>query len=194
MFDSARAQGTQSRRSGRRGRRSPRRVVIVTALVACLAAASLTATVLAASIALSIGSASNSRLGKQVVINAQGRTLYSLSPETTKHLLCTSRECFKHWPPVTVSSSKTKLKAGSGVQGHLGIVRRSNGLLQVTLRGLPLYRYSQDHAKGEAEGEGIESFGGIWHAVSAPSSAAPSKPAPPTTPSMPSAPQPYPGY
>ena len=50
------------------------------------------------------------------------------------------------------------------MQGHLGILRRSNGTLQVTLRGLPLYRYSKDHAKGDANGEGIESFGGTWHA------------------------------
>jgi predicted lipoprotein with Yx(FWY)xxD motif len=107
-----------------------------------------------------------------VLTNSQGRTLYALSPETTSHLLCKSSECLKFWPPITVTSSKTKLKDGSGVHGHLGILHRNNGMLQVTLRGLPLYRYSGDHAKGEANGQGIKSFGGTWHAVSASSTSA----------------------
>lgn len=147
---------------------------------------------LAATATVTIGSASNSTLGKQVVVNAQGRTLYSLSPETRKHLLCKSNECFKHWPPVTVPSRKTKLEAGPGVHGRLGILRRSKGMLQLTLGGRPLYRYAQDHAKGDANGEGIESFGGTWHAVSASSTTTPAPsstpPATPTTPTTPTTP------
>jgi predicted lipoprotein with Yx(FWY)xxD motif len=198
MFNSARTHAAKSPQPARRGRRSPRRAVVVGVLVGCLAIASLAATVLAASTALSIGSAPNATLGKQVVINVQGRTLYSLHPETTRHLLCKSKACFKFWPPVTVASSTTKLKAGSGVQGHLGILRRSGGLLQVTLRGMPLYRFANDHAKGQANGEGIKGFGGTWHAVSA-SSGATSKSVAPTTPmpsppSTPSPPAPYPAY
>ena len=88
-------------------------------------------------------------------------------PRPRHHLLCASAECLKAWPPLTVPSRKTKLKAGPGVQGHLGILRRSDGRLQVTLRGRPLYRFSGDSAKGEANGEGLESFGGTWHAVTA---------------------------
>lgn len=136
-----------------------------------------------------VNSASNSTLGQTVVVNAQGLTLYSLTPETTHHLLCKSSECFKRWPPLTVHSSKTKLKAGPGVHGPLGILRRSNGKFQVTLRGKLLYRYAEDHAKGDAEGQGIESFGGTWHAVTA--GAASAK----TTPSTPVTPEPsYPSY
>ena len=102
-----------------------------------------------------------------MIVSSQGRTLYALSPETSKHLLCKSGECLRFWPPLTVGSAKTKLKNGAGVQGRLGILRRSNGTLQVTLRGMPLYRYSEDRAKGEAKGQGIESFGGTWHAATA---------------------------
>jgi predicted lipoprotein with Yx(FWY)xxD motif len=185
MIDSARQQIVRSQRHRRAS------ALTLCAAAATLAfAASLAAIAFAASATLTIGSASNSTLGEQVVVNPQGRTLYVLSPETTSHLLCKSSECLKFWPPVTVPSRKTKLKAGAGVQGHLGIVHRGNGLLQVTLRGLPLYRYSRDHAKGDANGQDIESFGGTWHAVTAGSSsgtpAAPSgPPATPTTPSMP---------
>jgi predicted lipoprotein with Yx(FWY)xxD motif/sugar lactone lactonase YvrE len=129
-----------------------------------------------------IGSASNSKLGEQVLVNSQGRTLYALSPETTSHLLCKSSECLKFWPPLTVPSRKTKLLAGAGVHGKLGILRRSDGVLQVTLRGMPLYRYSGDHAKGEANGQGISSFGGTWHAATASSSSSSTTPAPSTPP------------
>lgn len=198
MFNSARTHAAKSPRPARRGRRSPRSAAVASVLAGCLAVASLAATVFAASTALSIGSAPNATLGKQVVLSAQGRTLYWLSPETTKHLLCKTKPCFKIWPPVTVASSTTRLKAGAGVQGHLGILRRSGGLLQVTLRGMPLYRFANDHAKGQANGEGIKGFGGTWHVVSA-SSSATSKPVAPTTPmpsppSMPSPPAPYPAY
>lgn len=191
MLSPVRAQIVRPRRSQLRRRRSSSVLIATIVLAVSLAAASL-----AASTALTIGSASNSMLSEQVVINAQGRTLYALSPETTKHLLCKSKECFKHWPPLTVSSSSTKLKNGAGVQGHLGILHRSNGVMQVTLRGLPLYRYSQDHAKGDANGDGIESFGGTWHAVKATSAPSASKPSAPSGPAMPSPapPNPYPAY
>jgi len=159
--------------------------------LAAVALAALVATAFGAGSALTLGSAHDAKLGKQVVVNPQGRTLYELTPETTRHLLCKSRECLANWPPLLVKSAKTKLKAGSGVQGKLGVFRRSNGTFQVTLRGLPVYRYSGDSARGQANGEGIESFGGIWHAVAASSSSAPSKPSMPGTTSTP-APEPQP--
>jgi predicted lipoprotein with Yx(FWY)xxD motif len=136
------------------------------AVVALALAASLAVIALAAGTA-TIGSASNAMLGERIAIDAHGRTLYALSPETTSHLLCRSSECLKFWPPLTVSSRKVKLVAGKGVHGHLGILRRGNGTLQVTLRGLPLYRYSGDRARGQTNGQGIKSFGGTWHAASA---------------------------
>jgi len=161
--------------------------------LAAVAAVALVATAIAASapFPLTLGSAANATLGKSVVISPAGRTLYALSPETNRHLLCKSAECFKVWPPVTVKSSKVKLKAASGVQGHLGILKRSNGMLQVTLRGEPLYRFSGHSGKGQAHGQGIESFGGKWHAVTASSSEATG--APTTPPSMgPEGPPSYP--
>jgi predicted lipoprotein with Yx(FWY)xxD motif len=148
------------------------------ALGAILAAALITvvATALAAGSSLTLSSNASSMLGKPVVINPQGRTLYHLSPETSRHLLCKSRECLGNWPPLTVKSAKTKLKAGSGVKGKLALLHRSNGTFQVTLNGLPLYRYAGDSAKGDVNGEGIESFGGTWHAARASSSASTTMP------------------
>jgi predicted lipoprotein with Yx(FWY)xxD motif len=146
---------------------------------------------------VTINSASNSKLGERVVLNTQGRTLYALSGESKSHQFCKSAECLKFWPPVRVSSKSTKLKAGSGVHGKLGILTRTGGILQVTLRGLPLYRYSGDKAKGEANGQGITFPGGhVWHAVTASSGVAPTPlaMAPSPSPRSPSPSYPSPGY
>jgi predicted lipoprotein with Yx(FWY)xxD motif len=178
---------TQSRPHARRARRAAR-VLATVALVSAFAASAA----LAAHLGLTLGSSSNSALGERVIVSAQGRTLYSLSPETSRHLLCKSSECLRFWPPLTVGSAATKLKNGPGVQGRLGILRRSNGTFQVTLRGLPLYRYSQDRAKGDAKGQGIESFGGTWHAATAVSGETAHKPSAPGT--QPMTPVTTPGY
>lgn len=138
-----------------------------------LAAISAAMAFASSSAAPTVGSATNTKFSEKIVVDAHGRTLYVLSPETTHHLLCKSSECLKFWPPLAVHSSKTKLKDGLGVHGHLGILRRSNGTLQVTLGGLPLYRYSGDSTKGQANGENVKTFGGTWHVLSAATSAAP---------------------
>lgn len=146
----------------------------LTALVALLAASALGAST------LTVRPSPNPALGATIVVNPTGRTLYSLSGESARHLLCKSSECTRFWPPLTVPSRTTRLKAASGVHGALGLIRRPNGSEQVTLRGKPLYRYSADHAAGQTGGEGIQSFGGTWHAARAASASAPA----PSTPTM----------
>jgi predicted lipoprotein with Yx(FWY)xxD motif len=131
------------------------------------AAAVLTGAALAAVGPSTLRASSNARLGKDIVVNARGRTVYALSPETARHLLCKSKVCLAHWPPVTVASRAVKLKAGPGVHGHIALIRRSNGKLQVTLRGMPLYTFAGDSSKGDANGEGIKAFGGTWHTLPA---------------------------
>jgi len=59
-------------------------------------------------------------------------------------------------------------------------------MLQVTLNGLPLYRFAEDRASGEVNGQNFKSFGGTWHVLSdagVPSSKQPaaSAPAPAST-------------
>jgi len=138
--------------------------------------AALFATMALAASSVTIDSASNAKLNEKVLVNSQGRTLYVLTPETAKHLLCTSSECLKFWPPLTVTSSKAKLKAAAGVHGKLGILHRSDGILQVTLNGQPLYRFAEDSANGDVNGQNFKGFGGVWHVLSdsgTPSSTAP---------------------
>jgi predicted lipoprotein with Yx(FWY)xxD motif len=166
------------------------RIYGVLVVVLVLAGAVVAVALASGSQSATVGSASNATLKTNAVVNLQGRTLYALSPETSKHLLCKTKACFGFWPPLTTSSATAKLKAGPGVQGRLGLVRRGSRSFQVTLRGMPLYRFAGDHGRDEAHGQGIESFGGRWHAVTA-SSVAPAQPMQPSmTPAAP-APEPY---
>jgi predicted lipoprotein with Yx(FWY)xxD motif len=147
--------------------------------LACMVMAAVLATsiAVASSVVPVLSASTNSTLHKTIVVDVHGRSVYALSPETTHHLLCRTRACFAFWPPVTVRSSAVKLEAGHGVEGHIGLLRRTDGKLQLTLRGLPLYRFAGDSAKGEANGEGIKSFGGTWHAVPAKAHATATPPA-----------------
>jgi predicted lipoprotein with Yx(FWY)xxD motif len=165
-----------------------------TTVVAAALAAVTATTAFAATSKPTIKAAHNSSLGKTVVVDGRrGMTLYHLSPETKSHLLCRTAQCEGFWPPLTVKSLHTKLRKGTGISGKLGIFKRPDGKFQVTLRGIPLYRFSGDSAKGQANGNGIKSFGGTWHAVTA--KAATSAPAPAAAPAPAPAPtttNPYP--
>jgi predicted lipoprotein with Yx(FWY)xxD motif len=164
----------------------------VAVVVAIAAAAGLSSGIAAAAGGTRVVTAApNQQLNKTVVVDTRGRTLYALSRESAYHLLCKSRACMQIWPPVTVGSAKLKLRAGPGVQGRLGVLRRPGGKWQLTLQGRPLYRFSGDSAKGQANGEGIKSFGGTWHAVTG--SAQPTSPSTgTTTPTTPTTPTPAP--
>ena len=101
---------------------------------------------------------------ENIVVTSRGRAVYELSGDSKRHPECMkSNGCFAIWPPVTVSS-KRRLTKGPGVKGRLGTWRR-NGILQVTLAGHPLYRFSNDRRRDTAIGDGLKSFGGTWHVM-----------------------------
>ena len=89
-------------------------------------------------------------------------TIYQLGPETTRHLVCRSQACFAAWPPLKAKGAVTKM---TGVTGKVGTIKR-DGFTQVTLNGKPVYTFVEDAGRrGEAEGDGINNFGGVWHVV-----------------------------
>jgi predicted lipoprotein with Yx(FWY)xxD motif len=165
--------GNERRRAGM-SRQTLTRTSTTTIAGALLLAGALAAIAVASGLlAPAVRSASNARLATKVVVNARGRTLYALTPETSRRLLCKSAACLGVWPPLTVASNRIVPKAGAGVAGRLGLVRRGAHSFQVTLRGMPLYRFSGDRGPDESNGDGIHSFGGTWHATRASSAPAP---------------------
>ena len=63
--------------------------------------------------------------------------------------------------------------AGAGLTGKLGTIERSDGSTQATYNGHPLYTFVKDTGPGTDTGNGVDAFGGLWHALTASGSAAP---------------------
>lgn len=83
--------------------------------------------------------ASNSKYGS-ILVNKNGSTLYTLT-NGGQAVQCTGA-CATVWPPLLLSSGQP-----------------------ATHDGLALYTFSGDQSAGQANGEGISSFGGVWHVV-----------------------------
>lgn len=96
-----------------------------------------------------------------VLANAQGRTLYWFAIDTPAQSKCNGA-CATAWPPVT---GHPQVTAGLALPGKIATIKRADGTLQVTYNGHPLYTYAGDSAPGQANGNGVNGFGGIWHAV-----------------------------
>ena len=97
--------------------------------------------------------------GATVVTNGKGFTLYWFVPDTATTSKCNG-SCAKYWPPVTGPAT-----AGPGVTGKLGTIKRSDGSVQATYNGHPLYTYVADTAPGQAKGNGLDAAGGLWHEI-----------------------------
>jgi predicted lipoprotein with Yx(FWY)xxD motif len=99
--------------------------------------------------------------GVTVLANAKGLTLYSFAPDTATKSACYG-SCAVYWPPVT-----GPVTAGPGVTGKLATIKRSDGSVQATYDGHPLYTYIGDSAAGQAHGNNLNLNGGLWHEVTA---------------------------
>ncbi len=109
-----------------------------------------------------------------ILVDAKGRTLYTLT-NAGQAVPCTG-QCLVAWPPLLVTAG-SKPKGGQGVTG-LGTVP---GGPQVTAHALPLHRFAGDAKAGQASGEGISSFGGVWHVVKIAATGSSTSPTPTTT-------------
>ncbi len=53
----------------------------------------------------------------------------------------------------------------AGVTGTFATIKRSDGSVQATFDGHPLYAFVGDTAPGQAKGNGLNAAGGLWHEV-----------------------------
>jgi predicted lipoprotein with Yx(FWY)xxD motif len=68
--------------------------------------------------------------------------------------------CAALWPPLTTTG---KPHAGAGVSASLlGTTKRSDGKVEVTYNGHPLYYYVADTKRGQTTGQGLNQFGAPW--------------------------------
>jgi predicted lipoprotein with Yx(FWY)xxD motif len=96
--------------------------------------------------------------GATVLTNAKGRTVYWFAPDTPTMSNCNGA-CAQSWPPVKGPAT------APGVKGKFGTIKRADGSVQATFNGHPLYTFVGDTAAGQAKGNGLNAFGGLWHEV-----------------------------
>ena len=102
----------------------------------------------------------------QVLVNGYDLTLYVFAPDAVKGQSTCYKTCATQWPPLVLPAGVTAPVASGGVNSALlGTSRRSDGTLQVTFDGWPLYRFLGDTAPGEATGEALDNDGGLWYAI-----------------------------
>ena len=99
----------------------------------------------------------------RVLVDSSGMALYTPNQETRGMIRCTG-SCTSEWQPVDAGG---KPSAAAGV-GKVGVVKRPDGVRQVTLAGMPLYTFVQD-SPDQVTGDGAQDqFDGkhfTWHVV-----------------------------
>jgi len=93
-----------------------------------------------------------------IVFDGRGFVLYAFTADARGRSRCAG-DCAKAWPPYVVKSAP---------RGRLlGTARRSDGSLQVTYAGRPLYYYVGDRKPGQILCQNVLEFGGRWLVVKA---------------------------
>jgi predicted lipoprotein with Yx(FWY)xxD motif len=104
-----------------------------------------------------------SPLGR-ILVDSKGNTLYDFVKDKGDMSSCYGA-CAALWPPLTTNG---KPIAGAGVKASLlGTTKRTDGKLEVTYNGHPLYSFVADSKPGQTTGQGVNQFGGPWWVISA---------------------------
>jgi predicted lipoprotein with Yx(FWY)xxD motif len=96
------------------------------------------------------------------LVDSAGRTLYLWVADKGSTSTC-SGACAQAWPPLTTTG---KPRAAGGAKASLlGTTKRSDGTLEVTYDGHPLYYFAGDAKAGQTSGQGSDAFGADWWVV-----------------------------
>jgi predicted lipoprotein with Yx(FWY)xxD motif len=102
----------------------------------------------------------NDKLGS-FLVDGKGMTLYLFTKDAPNTSTCYDK-CATAWPPLLTTGNPV---AGDGVDASkFGTTKRTDGTVQVTYNGWPLYYYQKDKAPGDVTGQDV---GGVWYVVSA---------------------------
>lgn len=98
-----------------------------------------------------------------VLVNSQGKVLYTFVPDNAKQVTCVGG-CAAVWPPLKLSGKA----AGSGAvkASLLASDPDPSGGNVVTYAGWPLYTYVADTGPGMASGQAKNLNGGMWYVIS----------------------------
>lgn len=105
--------------------------------------------------------AKNPDLGT-ILVDSKGFTLYDFHKDKGGKSACYGA-CASTWPPLTTGGAPQAMSGAEAAK--LGTTKRTDGTVQVTYAGHPLYTYTADTKPGEAKGQDIDSFGAEWYAL-----------------------------
>jgi predicted lipoprotein with Yx(FWY)xxD motif len=92
------------------------------------------------------------------LVDGEGNSLYYFAKDSVGASACNG-DCIKNWPAFSVSS----LVLPSGLNASdFGTIVRSDGSIQVTYKGYPLYYWKKDGSRGDVTGQGV---GKVWYVV-----------------------------
>ena len=89
-----------------------------------------------------------------VLTNADGMTLYTFDKDADGVSACYD-DCAVNWPPLLATE-------GAATEGDYGLTERTDGIMQWTYKGMPLYTWVKDAAPGDVTGDGVKD---VWHAA-----------------------------
>jgi predicted lipoprotein with Yx(FWY)xxD motif len=116
----------------------------------------------AAGASSAIISTRTTRLGS-ILVDSRGKTLYLFEGDRGAASSCTG-QCATLWPPL-ITQGWPRVSGGAN-RSLIGIVRRSDGRLQVTYNHHPLYEFVADREAGQTNGQEWKQFGGAWYVLS----------------------------
>jgi predicted lipoprotein with Yx(FWY)xxD motif len=99
-------------------------------------------------------------VGEPVLTDSEGFTLYYFRKDEPGKSNC-NEPCSDTWPPVPADE---QINAGALELSRLGSITRDDGTQQLAYDDLPLYRFDDDFAPGDVEGQGVSN---VWFAVAA---------------------------
>ena len=102
-----------------------------------------------------------------VLVDGQGLTVYMFANDVRGAPSRCYNICAQAWPPVVLPPGRTSPVAGPGIHpALLATTRRTDGTLQLTYNGWPLYLWPPDRAPGKATGQALPNAGGLWYVLS----------------------------
>ena len=95
-----------------------------------------------------------------VVVDGKGMTAYYFLKDTKDSgASACSGDCAAAWPAITTENATPTV---TGVTGEVGTITGTDGKLQVTIDGRPIYTFAQDKAPGDVNGQGLNS---VWYVI-----------------------------
>ena len=89
-----------------------------------------------------------------MLTDASGMTLYTFDKDAagSGSSACIDK-CASNWPAL-------KAQTGDQANGDYSVITRTDGSLQWTFKGKPLYRWIKDQKAGDHSGDGVNN---VWH-------------------------------